>query len=75
VGKTRRRVTVLVLGLEALGFALLIAALWLALLGDLWLALILGGFAILWLSVISLIMREFLGLHTPWWWRFLARRR
>ena len=27
-----------------------------------------------WLLVISLIMREFLGYHTPWWWRWFGRK-
>ena len=34
-------------------------------------AALFGG---LWIFVISLIMREFLGYHTPWWWRVLGRR-
>lgn len=29
------------------------------------------GFA--WIALISLIMREFLGYHTPWWWPFGPR--
>lgn len=31
-------------------------------------------FGCIWIFVISLIMREFLGYHTPWWWRVLGRR-
>ena len=30
-------------------------------------------FGCIWILVISLIMREFLGYHTPWWWRVLGR--
>lgn len=30
-------------------------------------------FGCLWIAVISLIMREFLGYHTPWWWSFGRR--
>lgn len=35
--------------------------------GDLGWALLTATFGFLWLIVISLIMREFLGFHTPWW--------
>ncbi|MEM8994074.1 MAG: hypothetical protein AAGF23_04700 [Acidobacteriota bacterium] len=38
------------------------------------LALAAAAFGCLWIMVISLIMREFLGFHTPWWWRLLGRR-
>lgn len=31
-------------------------------------------FGCVWIFVISLIMREFLGYHTPWWWRVLGRK-
>ena len=34
---------------------------------DLGWALLTAIFGFLWLIVISLIMREFLGFHTPWW--------
>lgn len=34
---------------------------------DLGWALLTAAFGFLWLIVISLIMREFLGFHTPWW--------
>lgn len=37
------------------------------------LALAVGAFGALWMVVISLIMREFLGFHTPWWWRVVGR--
>ncbi|MEM9554475.1 MAG: hypothetical protein AAGC60_09460 [Acidobacteriota bacterium] len=33
------------------------------------------AFGATWVLVISLIMREFLGFHTPWWWRVVGRRR
>ncbi|MEM1181682.1 MAG: hypothetical protein AAGM22_25285 [Acidobacteriota bacterium] len=32
-----------------------------------------AAFGCLWIMVISLIMREFLGFHTPWWWRLFGR--
>ena len=32
-------------------------------------ALAAAFFGFMWILVISLIMREFLGYHTPWWWR------
>lgn len=35
--------------------------------GDLGWALLTATFGLLWLVVISLIMKEFLGFHTPWW--------
>ncbi|MEL7060668.1 MAG: hypothetical protein AAGN46_11635 [Acidobacteriota bacterium] len=38
-----------------------------------WIALGLAIFGVGWLLVISLIMREFLGFHTPWWWRLIRR--
>ena len=31
-------------------------------------------FGCVWIFVISLIMREFLGYHTPWWWRALGKK-
>ena len=31
-------------------------------------------FGCLWIFIISLIMREFLDFHTPWWWRVLGRQ-
>ncbi|MEO1086131.1 MAG: hypothetical protein AAFY88_17975 [Acidobacteriota bacterium] len=37
-------------------------------------ALAAAAFGCLWIMVISLIMREFLGFHTPWWWRLFGRR-
>ncbi|MEM6795952.1 MAG: hypothetical protein AAF725_18400, partial [Acidobacteriota bacterium] len=37
-------------------------------------ALAAAVFGCLWILIISLIMREFLGYHTPWWWRALGRR-
>lgn len=37
-------------------------------------ALASAAFGCLWVLVISLIMREFLGYHTPWWWRAITRR-
>lgn len=33
-----------------------------------------AAFGCLWVMVISLIMREFLGFHTPWWLRVFRRR-
>jgi hypothetical protein len=39
---------------------------------DLGWALLSAAFGFIWLIVISLIMREFLGFHTPWWWRLFA---
>ncbi len=39
------------------------------------LALAAAVFGCLWILIISLIMREFLGYHTPWWWwRALKRQ-
>lgn len=35
--------------------------------GDLGWAFLTATFGLLWLIVISLIMKEFLGFHTPWW--------
>lgn len=40
---------------------------------DLLLAVAVGAFGLLWLTLMVLIMREFLGYHTPWWWRVLRR--
>lgn len=40
---------------------------------DLGWALLTAIFGFLWLIVISLIMREFLGFHTPWWASFFRR--
>lgn len=37
---------------------------------DALLAVAMGAFGLLWLTLMLLIMREFLGYHTPWWWRF-----
>ena len=41
---------------------------------DVLLAVAMGAFGLLWLTLMLLIMREFLGYHTPWWWRILRRR-
>lgn len=41
---------------------------------DLGWALLAAVFGLTWLLVISLIMREFLGFHTPWWWRLFQPR-
>lgn len=41
---------------------------------DALLAVAVGAFGLLWLTLMVLIMREFLGYHTPWWWRLLRRR-
>ena len=41
---------------------------------DLGWALLTAAFGLLWLIVISLIMREFLGFHTPWWVSLFRRR-
>ena len=41
---------------------------------DALLAVALGAFGLLWLTLMLLIMREFLGYHTPWWWRFTRLR-
>lgn len=37
-------------------------------------AVAVGAFGLLWLTLMVLIMREFLGYHTPWWWRMMRRR-
>jgi hypothetical protein len=42
---------------------------------DLGWALLTAAFGFLWLIVISLIMREFLGFHTPWWVSLFRHRR
>lgn len=42
--------------------------------GDLGWALLTATFGFLWLIVISLIMKEFLGFHTPWWVGLFRRR-
>ena len=39
---------------------------------DALLAVALAAFGLLWLTLMVLIMREFLGYHTPWWWRMLG---
>jgi hypothetical protein len=41
---------------------------------DVLLAAALAAFGLLWLTLMVLIMKEFLGYHTPWWWRVLRRR-
>lgn len=41
---------------------------------DVLLAVAMGAFGLLWLTLMVLIMREFLGYHTPWWWRVLRGR-
>lgn len=41
---------------------------------DLGWAALAAAFGCLWLVVISLIMREFIGFHTPWWWRLFQSR-
>ena len=41
---------------------------------DALLAVAMGAFGLLWLTLMVLIMREFLGYHTPWWFRFTKLR-
>lgn len=41
---------------------------------DALLAVAMAAFGLLWLTLMLLIMREFLGYHIPWWWRLFRRR-